>query len=123
MFLYDLFVTTILSCIGMYFQGGFMAIADVQEKGSWIYVYDEKNKEISHMSASNRQVLGVASDFFVVIQGSWIYIYDEKCKEISHMSSSGKEVKGAAGSSFTVKQGSWIYIYDKNCKEQSHRSA
>jgi hypothetical protein len=36
-----------------------MAIADVKVKGSLLYVYDERNKEISHMLASGKELVGV----------------------------------------------------------------
>ena len=57
-------------------------ISDVQVKGSWIEVFDGSGKKISTMSVSNKEVVGVASNFFVVIAGSWIETYDEKCKKI-----------------------------------------
>ncbi len=47
-------------------------ISDVRVKGSLIEVYDEDSKRISYMSQSNKEVAGVASDFFVVINGSLI---------------------------------------------------
>jgi hypothetical protein len=47
-------------------------IADVQIKGSYIEVYDEKGKRISYMSASGKDVVGTAADFFVVEAGSYI---------------------------------------------------
>lgn len=59
-----------------------MAISDVSVKGSWIQVFDASGKKISEMSASGKEVQGVASDFFVVLSGSWIQTYDEKCKKI-----------------------------------------
>jgi hypothetical protein len=51
-----------------------MAIADVQKKGSWIEVY-ASGKKISTMSSLNKEVAGVAGDFFVVVVGSWIETY------------------------------------------------
>ncbi|MDH6312404.1 hypothetical protein M2137_001174 [Parabacteroides sp. PFB2-10] len=97
-------------------------ISDVQIVGSWIYVYDAKGKKASSMSAANRKVVGIASDFFVVVSGSWIYTYDIKCKRIASMSASNLEVKGAAGNSFTVKSGSWIHTYDRKCKKIATRA-
>jgi len=97
-------------------------ISDVQVDGSWIEVYDGNGKEISSMSSRGRDLVGVASSFFVVVKGSWIITYDKNCKEIASMSSSGRTVRGAAGSSFTVEKSSWIITYDKYCKEKSSRS-
>lgn len=56
-------------------------ISDVQTKGSWIEVFDSNGKKASTMSSSNKEVVAVASDFFVVVAGSWIETYDEKCKK------------------------------------------
>jgi hypothetical protein len=73
------------------------------------------------MPGRNKEVVGVTSDFFVVVDGAWIVTYDENCKEIKNMAASGKIVRGAAGSTFTVIEGPWTVTYDKNCKEQSRR--
>ena len=72
-----------------------MAISDVSLKGSWYQVFNEDGKKISEMPSSGKEVLGVASDFFVVEHGAWIQTYDENCKKITEMPSSGKEVRGA----------------------------
>ena len=61
-------------------------IADVQVKGSWINVYDEKCKEISSMSSSGKTVRGASGNSFTVKVGSWINTYDKNCKEISSRS-------------------------------------
>lgn len=75
------------------------------------------------MSSSHKKVVGIASDFFVILAGSWIETYDEKCKKITTISSSNKQVRGAAGSTFIVKSGSWIETYDRNCKKTGTRAA
>jgi len=100
-------------------------IADVQQKGSWLYVYNENNKELSHLSLSHSdQYIGMGSSFYIVQKGSWLYVYDSNSKEISHMSlSSSDKVKSVGGNNFNLQKGSWIYTYDKNCKEVSHRSS
>ncbi len=73
------------------------------------------------MGSSNKEVVGVTSDFFVVLDGNWIVTYDEKCKEIKRMGASNKSVKGASGRTFTVIEGNWIVTYDQNCKEKGRR--
>jgi len=77
-----------------------MPIANVQEEGSWIKVYDESSKRISQMSSNGITVVGIAQ-----------------------MSSNNVEVSGAAGRTFTTKEGSWIKTYDQYCKRISQRSA
>jgi len=100
-----------------------MPIANVQEEGSWIKVYDESSKRISQMSSNGITVVGIASDFFVTEENSWIKTYDKDCKRIAQMSSNNVEVSGAAGRTFTTKEGSWIKTYDQYCKRISQRSA
>ena len=70
------------------------------------------------MSASNKEVVGVASEFFVVVEGPWVVTYDENCREIKRMSGSNKSIRSASGPTFTTQEGSWIVTYDRNCKEQ-----
>ena len=74
-----------------------MPIANVENEGSWIRVYDEKSKRLSQMSGTNIQIVGIAADFFVTEEGSWLRTYDEDCKRIAQMSSSGVTVRSAAG--------------------------
>lgn len=73
------------------------------------------------MSASRKEVRGIALDFFVVLHNGWIETYDEKCKKIKDMSASNKIVKGASGTTFLVQAGSYIQTYDRNCKKISER--
>jgi L-asparaginase II len=98
-----------------------MAISDVSEKSGWIVVFDDRGKEIKRMGSSNKEVAGVASDFFVVLERGWIVTYDENCKEIKRMGDSNKTVRSASGRTFTVLEGGWIVTYDRNCKEQARR--
>ena len=100
-------------------------ISDVQQKGSWLIVYNENNKEISRMGFSNSdEYLGMGASFYVVRKGSWLIVYDENSKEISRMGFGNSDVfKSAGGNSFNIKKGSWIITYDKNCKELSRRSS
>ena len=98
-------------------------IADVREKGSYIEVYDSKGNRISRMSTGDREIVGVASSFFVVVHGSYIEVYDEDCDRISRMSQGDRIVRGASGETFTVKHGSYIEIYDKDCERISRKSA
>jgi hypothetical protein len=61
-------------------------ISDVRVNGSLIEVYDANSKRISDMSAGKKELVRVASNFFVVISGSLIEVFDEKCNRISYIS-------------------------------------
>ena len=65
-------------------------ISDIQTKSGWIIVYGSNGKEIKRMGDSGKEVVGIASDFFVVLSSGWIITYDENCKEIKRMGDSGK---------------------------------
>jgi hypothetical protein len=82
-----------------------------------------RRRRISYMSVGIKELVCVASNFFVIINGSLIELYDEKCNRISYMSQGSKMVRGAAGNTFTVKNGSLIETYDENCKKISYKSA
>ena len=99
-------------------------ISDVQQKGNWLHVYGENNKELSHISInSSDEYLGMGSSFFVVQKGSYIYTYDSKSNQIAYMSiNSSDKFKNAGGNSFNIKKGSYIYTYDKKCNQLSYRS-
>ena len=75
------------------------------------------------MSVGKKGLVGVASNFFVVVNGAHIEVYNENCKRISYMSSGDKIVRGAAGSTFTVKNGIYIETYDEECKRISYKRA
>jgi len=98
-------------------------ISDVQQKGSYLYVYDNNNKQLSSMFMQNSdEYLGMGSSFFVVKKGSYIYTYDYNSKQIASMFlQNSDKFKSAGGNSFNIKKGSYIYTYDKNCKELSSR--
>lgn len=99
-------------------------IYDVQQKGSYLYVYGENNQQLSFTDiGSSDEYLGMGSSFFVVKKGSYIYTYDYNSKQIAFMDiDSSDKFKSAGGNSFNIKKGSYIYTYDKNCKQLSFRS-
>ena len=52
-----------------------MAIGMAQQKGSWVYVYDEKNHQTCTLSG---ELYGYTSSTVTIKKGSWLYMYDEK---------------------------------------------
>lgn len=105
--------------------GAFKAqISDVQQKGSYLYVYGEDNQNKSTLSLGGTdEYLGMGSTFFVVKRGSYIYTYDSDSRNIGSLSLPGDaKFKSAGGSSFNIKIGSYIYTYDRKCNSLSSRS-
>lgn len=62
-----------------------MNISDVQTKGSYYFVFDEKGKKISQLLTSLGELRGIASDFFVVEKGSYYVTYDSDSKKIDQL--------------------------------------
>ena len=56
-----------------------MAIGMATKKGSFIYVYDEKNRQLFTKSGD---LHGYTSSTVTVKQGSFLYTYDEKGRQV-----------------------------------------
>jgi len=54
-----------------------MAIANAVQKGSTVYIYDEKGRPLGSVSAGDG-LYGFTSGSVSIRRGSTIYIYDEK---------------------------------------------
>jgi hypothetical protein len=93
------------------------SISYIKDTGSWYYVYNESGKKVTTMSASQRELIGWGSDFFIVDSGSWYYIYDMYGKKISTLSNSIGKVISVSSNTFTVEKGSWLYIYSRDGKK------
>lgn len=100
-------------------------LSNVEDTGSWIYLYNNKGKKYKTLSKSSTgEILGYSSTFFVTQNGSWIYLYDADGKKYKTMSASTVgRVIGVAGNTFTSRNGNWIYTWDSNGKKISTRSA
>jgi len=98
-------------------------ISDVQQKGDYLYVYDEQNKRLSYLQiSSSDEYKGMGASFFVVQKGSYLYTYDEESNRIAYLEiSSSDKFKSAGGSTFNVQKGNYIYTYDKKCNRISYR--
>ena len=99
------------------------SVSCIEERGSWVYVYDEKGKKISTQSASTvGSVKGWSSTFWVSKKGNWYYLWTPKGKRYKTMSAENMgEVIGVSGNTFTTRRGNWVYTYDQNGKRLSSR--
>jgi len=67
-------------------QGDEMAIGNAVQKGSFVYVYDEKGKQIATISAGSGKddgLKGYTASTVNIKRGSFIYTYDEKGRQKS----------------------------------------
>lgn len=63
-----------------------MAIGNAVQRGSWVYVYDEKGRQTRSLSAGSGPsdgLTGYTSSTVSVRRGSWIYTYDEHGRQVS----------------------------------------
>lgn len=100
----------------------FRAISNIEKKGTWYYIYNEKGKKYKTLSANIGDVKGFSSNFFIVSKGSWYYLYDENGKHYKTMSNSIGEIISVSGDTFVVQKASWIYTYNKKGKKISTRA-
>jgi hypothetical protein len=62
-----------------------MAIGNAVQRGSWVYIYDDKGRQIASVSAGSDKgdgLTGYTSTTVNVRRGSWIYTYDEKGHQV-----------------------------------------
>jgi hypothetical protein len=63
-----------------------MAIGNAVQRGSWVYVYDEKGRQLRALPAGSGRddgLTGYTSSTVNIRRGSWIYSYNEKGQQIS----------------------------------------
>ena len=63
-----------------------MSIGNAVQKGSWIYIYDEKGHQTGVVPIGGGKddgLKGYTSSTVNVRKGSWIYSYDEKGSQLS----------------------------------------
>lgn len=100
-------------------------ISNVENTGSWIYIYNAQGKKYKTLSASAvGTVVGFSATFFVSQNGSWVYLWDAEGRKYKTLSKSMVgDVIGVAGDTFTSRNGGWIYTWDKNGKKIKTRAA
>jgi hypothetical protein len=101
----------------------YSAISNIEKKGSWYHIYNEKGKKIKTLSDNIGKIEGFGSTFFVVSKGSWYYLYDENGKRYQTLSDSTGKIISVSGDTFVVQKGSWIHTYNKSGKKISSRAA
>jgi hypothetical protein len=63
-----------------------MAIANVVQRGSYVFVYDEHGRQICSLSTGSRPgdgLTGYTSSTFNIKRGAFIFTYDEKGRQIA----------------------------------------
>ncbi len=60
-----------------------MAIARVESRGNWFYVYDEKGYQTCTIPATGKTLVNFTSSSFTIRDTNHSYTYDEKGRQIS----------------------------------------
>lgn len=100
------------------------SISNVEQRGSWYYIYDEAGKKVKSLSVNTvGEVKGWCANFFVSQHGSWIYLYDINGRRLKTLSANTVgEIIAVSGDTFTSRKGNWIYTYDSTGKRIHTRS-
>jgi hypothetical protein len=100
-----------------------MAISNIENKESQIWVYDEDSRCVGRMPNNRVELVGYTSDFFVTVEGGWIRTYDQDCERLGSLSAIGVTVRSVSGGNFTVTDAGDVKTYDRRCKEVRKRGA
>ncbi len=100
-----------------------MAISNIENKESQIWVYDEDSRCVGRMPNNRVELAGYTFDFFVTVEGGWIRTYDQDCERLGSLSAIGVTVRSVSGGNFTVSDAGDVKTYDRRCKEVRKRGA
>jgi hypothetical protein len=90
-------------------------IAKVKVEQQLIKVYDSDDRVISSLDSTNKELVGISNDFYIVYHKELIEVYDADSTIVSSMPKNGMVVKGTLGETFTVHNDVFIESYDINC--------
>ena len=116
-----LFIALLLTVANLQAQ----SISHIETTKNWYYIYDQNGKKIKTLSASQGELKGYSSTFYIIKQGSAFYItYDVNGKRLHTFgASSVGEILAVSGDTFTSRQGTWIYTWSKEGKKINTRAA
>ena len=98
-----------------------MAIGSASEKGSFVYLYDEKGRQIGCLGLSGGRLAGFSSTSVGIEKGSFLYIYDDKGRHKTTIGLSGGRTIGFTSSSISIERGSFVYTYDEKGRQTGCR--
>ena len=116
-----LFIALLLTVVNLQAQ----SISHIETTKNWYYIYDQNGKKIKTLSASQGELKGYSSTFYIIKQGSAFYItYEVNGKRLHTFGvSSVGEILAVSGETFTSRQGAWIYTWSKDGKKINTRAA
>jgi hypothetical protein len=104
----------LISLMMLFFNSLNAQIGDVEQKGNWLYSYDENGKSIGSFSInSSDEFLGFSTSLIVIKKGSWLNSYDAKGSYLGALAiGSNDKFKSVTGKNINIIKGNWIYTYD-----------
>lgn len=116
-----LFIALLLTVANLQAQ----SISHIETTKNWYYIYDQNGNKIKTLSASQGELKGYSSTFYIIKQGSAFYItYDVNGKRLHTFgASSVGEILAVSSETFTSRQGAWIYTWSKEGKKKNTRAA
>lgn len=57
-----------------------MAIGNAVQKGTWVYVYDERGRALKTLAG---ELHGFTGTTVVIRRGTWLYTFDEKGRQLA----------------------------------------
>lgn len=100
-------------------------IVDIEQNGSWYYLFNEKGARYKTMSVSSvGELVGFCNSYFVGKSGPWYYFFDENgmrflTKSVSELGT----IRNVNENGFTSQKENWIYTFDKKGKRTGTRPA
>ena len=101
------------------------SISHIETTEHWYYIYGQDGKKIRTISASQGELQGYSSSFYLIKQGTSFYIsYDVNGRRLHTWgASSVGEIVAVAGDTFTSRQGVWLYTWNKDGRKINTRAA
>lgn len=93
-----------------------MAISTAIQKGTSVYVYNEKKQTSATISLSGGTLAGFSANFVCIQRNTSAYVYNEKGHQIGCITLSGGTVHSCTGT-INIKRGTTIYMYNENGRQ------
>lgn len=98
-------------------------IGDVQQKGSFIYSYNENGQSIGNFNIESGQFLGYSNSIIVIKRGDFLHSYDAKGNPLGNfLIYSSDKFKGVNGKNINILRGIDLYTFDTKGNKIAQRN-
>ena len=99
-----------------------MTISSVIQKGSFLYIYNEKNQTNGSLPLGGGKFCGFSPSCICIQKSSFIHIYDEKGRPTGTIPLGGGEFHSCAAT-INIKRNGFLYMYDEKGHVKGTRNA